>query len=501
VDDPQDELARVRRERDLYRRLLELGSQRELEPFLRQALGLMVEVADAHQGYLELHDNDDPEHRRWWLAHGFSEEEIEAVRSAVSQGIIAEALATGRTIETASALLDPRFRDRRSVQAGRIEAVLCAPIGVDPPVGVIYVQRRERPGAFPADERTKIETFAQHLAPLADRLLSRQRAEAARPVQGLARFDGVMGRSVAMEAVLRQVALIAPLDVTVLLTGESGTGKSHLARVIHDNGTRAAGPFVELNCGAIPEGLVESELFGALPGSHSAATRRMEGKVAAATRGTLFLDEVGELPPTVQAKLLQLLHAKRYYPLGATKPEVADVRIIAATNTDLERAVAERRFREDLFYRLQVLPIRVPSLAERVEDIPDLVAFFCREACVRHGLPRLVPSPGAIRAAQTATWPGNVRQLAHAVEAATIRAAGEGATQLESRHLFRDAARTTADVDMALSFHEHTRQFQRQLVRTTLEECDWNVTEAAKRLDLGRTHVYNLIKTFGLTRE
>jgi Nif-specific regulatory protein len=203
----------------------------------------------------------------------------------------------------------------------------------------------------------------------------------------------------------------------------------------------------------------------------------------------------------VQAKLLQLLHAKRYYPLGATKPETADVRIIAATNTDLERAVAERRFREDLFYRLQVLPIRVPSLAERMEDVPDLVAFFCRDACTRHRLPRLVPSPGAIRAAQAATWPGNVRQLANAVEAAVIRAAGEGAMQLEARHLFREPARSCPADEGPLTFHEHTRRFQAKLLRATLEECEWNVTEVAKRLDLGRTHIYNLIKAFGLTRE
>src|SRR5205809_55738 len=312
ADDP-DELARVQRERDLYRRLLDLGRHDEPEPFLREALGLIVEVTGARQGYVELHDDDHTGTPRWSLAHGFTAEQLASVRAALSRGIIAEALATGKTIVTPSALLDERFRERESVR---------------------------------------------------------------------------IGRSAALATALQHVALVAPLDVHVLLSGETGTGKSQLARVIHDNGPRAAHPFVTLNCAALPETLIESELFGALPGAHSTATRRIEGKVESAERGTLFLDEIGELSPAAQAKLLHLLHAKEYYPLGGTRPLRANVRVIAATNTDLQQAVAEGRFREDLFYRLQVLPVRVPSLAERREDIPLLAAFFCAQACQRHGLAR-----------------------------------------------------------------------------------------------------------------
>jgi Nif-specific regulatory protein len=213
----------------------------------------------------------------------------------------------------------------------------------------------------------------------------------------------------------------------------------------------------------------------------------------------LLLDEIAELPLGAQAKLLQLLQSKRYYPLGSARAEIADVRIIAATNVDLERAVAERRFREDLYYRLHVLPIRLPTLAERRADIPDLVITFVREAGLRHGLPLLEPSPAAIRAAEAASWPGNVRQLAHAVEAAAIRAAGEGALRLEARHLFPGNGSRPED-EAGLSFHEHTRRFQAELLRDTLARCDWNVTEAARRLDLARAHVYSLIKAFGLRR-
>jgi Nif-specific regulatory protein len=495
---------RVRQERDLYLRLLQLGGQEELEHLLQEALGLIVELVGARQGYLEVHVPVDQSERRWWIAHGFSADDVDKIRSQVSQGIIGHALATGQTIVTASASDDPRFRERASVRDGHFEAVLCAPIGQAPPFGVLYLQRRQSHGVFEEHDRAAAELFARHLAPLADRLLTRHRThedeDHTRHLRTLLRADGVIGRSPAFAQVLRQVGLVAPLDVTLLLTGESGTGKSQLARVIHDNGPRRDGPFVELNCATLPDTLVESELFGALPGAHSMATRRIEGKVAAAERGTLLLDEIADLTMPVQAKLLQLLQSKQYYPLGATKPVHADVRLIAATNTDLRAAVAERRFREDLFYRLEVVPLRVPSLAERREDIPDLAEHFCAAASARHQLPLLRPSPGGLRALEAADWPGNVRQLAHAVEAAVIRAAGEGARQVEPSHLFPEAPEASAEPRGPLTFQEATRGFHARLLRETLEDCRWNVPEAARRLDLARSHVYNLIRALGLER-
>lgn len=197
-----------------------------------------------------------------------------------------------------------------------------------------------------------------------------------------------------------------------------------------------------------------------MPGAHSTATRRVDGKVAAAERGTLFLDEIGDLAASAQGKLLQLLQSKQYYPLGGSRPIVADIRVIAATNIDLATAVAERRFRDDLFYRLEVLPLRVPTLAERHEDIADLARFFCERTCDRYRLARIRLSRNAIRAAGSAEWPGNVRQLAHAVEAAVIRAAGTGAAAVEAWHLFPDAQDSSTATEHMLSFQEQTRRFQ-----------------------------------------
>jgi Nif-specific regulatory protein len=288
--------------------------------------------------------------------------------------------------------------------------------------------------------------------------------------------------------------------VNVLLTGDSGTGKSQLAQVIHSNGPRANCPFVELNCAALPEGLIESELFGARAGAHSTAMKASPGKVAAAEGGTLFLDEIGELPLPAQAKLLQLLQSRRYYPLGASEAVDADVRVIAATNIDLEQAVADKRFREDLFFRLQVLPIRLPSLAERREDIKPLAERILRAVCQRHGFAELDQSPAALHAIQLAEWRGNVRELSHSLEAAAIRAAGEGVSQLERRHIFPDSRNDDREA-AGVTYQDATRDFQRELLIHTLEETEWNVAEAGRRLDLARSYVYTLIDTFGLKRQ
>jgi Nif-specific regulatory protein len=314
------------------------------------------------------------------------------------------------------------------------------------------------------------------------------------------RADDLLGRSAAMTELLRQLALLAPLDVSVLLTGPSGTGKTHIARVMHASSPRAAGNFVELSCANLPDSLFESELFGAAPGAHSTATRAVEGKVSAARGGTLLFDEIAELSLTAQAKLLQLLQSREYYPLGANRPRAADVRVIAATNCDLKARVARREFREDLYYRLHVVPLRVPSLAERRDDIPELAQHFCARACARHRLPPIHMSQWTLLSAQAASWPGNIRELANAVEAAVIRAAGEGAREVDVRHLFPDRGEDRHDTGGRLNYREALRRFQTQLVRDTLEDSNWNIAEAARRLALTRAHVYNLMQSLGLTR-
>lgn len=490
----------TRQERDLYRRLLELGGCDELEPFLREVLALVVHASQAHKGYLEFHDPGDAR-PALALAYGCEGEAEETFRDGISQGVMAEALASRATVISASALVDPRFSERGSVRRNAIEAVLCTPFGGDPPLGVVYLQGHTPGIGFSEADRQRAELFVRYIGPFAERLLMRRRHGApdpTRPFRAQLLATEVIGRSAALARTLQEVALVAPLDVCVLLTGGSGTGKTQIARVIHDSGPRRKRPFVELNCAAIPEALLEAELFGAMPGAHSTATRRIDGKVAAAEGGTLFLDEIGELAVSAQAKLLQLLQSHEYYPLGAAQKLRADVRILAATNTDLQAAIGHRNFRSDLYYRLSVLPIRLPSLSDRLEDLPELADHFVAQACAKNRLPHLRLSIAARQTVVTADWPGNIRQLAHVIEGAAIRAAGAMLPEIEPHHLFPGLAAPASG--RSQSFQEATRSFQEQMLRATLEEQGWNVMETARRLDLSRAHVYNLIGAFGLTR-
>lgn len=494
-------MARLLKERDLYAGLLGLNLESDPEPFLKNALELITGIVGAARGCLELFASRGSD-QGWFHAAGFAPEELKDVRTRMSRGIVAEAVASEQLVLTPSALLDPRFRDRASVKLSQIDAVLCVPIGKDPPRGILYLQSPS-PEVFDQESVAQVELFARYLAPLADEVERRRSsaaADAVSEIRSRLNVPDIIGRSRALANVLREIELVAPLDVGVLLLGATGTGKTQLARALHRNSARASGPFVELNCAALPDQLFESELFGAEAGAHSTAQRRVEGKVAAAERGTLLLDEVGELSLSSQAKLLQLLQSKSYYPLGSSRLRTADARIVAATNADLEQLVAEKKFREDLYYRLQVISIRLPSLAERAEDTPLLAQFFCERACRAHKLPLVELSPAALRAVESAEWSGNMRELANLIEGAAIRAAGQGLRRIEKDLLFHDSG-SIRDSATDFTFQQETRRFQAALVARVLEATDWNVSAAARRLDLTRAHLYNLIKSFDLKRQ
>jgi Nif-specific regulatory protein len=479
-------------ERDFYRNLLMLGSHDDPERFLRAALEALVRLIHAREGYIELRDESEGVLREWSASHGCAPERVDTIRSLVSRGIIADTLATGRIVATAAAVDDPRFADLESVRGNRIEAVLCAPIGRELPIGIVYLQGARTPRIEPKHHEY-LELFARSIAPLAERVIHQARAQQARSP------EGVIGKSASLRMVLDRLRLAAGLDVTLLLTGASGTGKTLLAQTVHRLSPRR-GAFVELNCAAIPETLLENEIFGADEGAHSAVPRGGSiGKVGAAEGGTLFLDEIAELTQASQAKLLQLLQSKTYYRLGGTEHRRANVRVIAATNVELEQAVKEKRFREDLYYRLKVLEVRVPSLSERSEDIVPLAVHFCRDACTRHDIEPKRLSPAALEILRTGEWPGNVRELAHRVETAVLDAHLRGSEVVELVDLDR-APERGSNTPEPETLHEATRRFQRDLLSRTLASVEWNVREAAERLDITRSHIYNLIRTHQLTR-
>jgi Nif-specific regulatory protein len=485
-------------ERDVYAAVLRLARAPEPEPALRAVLEAAVQLANGARGYIEIYTGASGKERRWSLSVGCTDSEEEEIRAVTSRGIVAAAMLEKKTVHTPHALLDARFASSKSVHEQRLEAVLCIPLeGRE--LGVLYLEGKRGQGEFPEQVRRTLEEVASFLVPAAEHLASRHSAasDPTQPFRKRLSLESIVGRSAAMAQVFEHVVLVAPLDVTVLILGPSGTGKTEVARAIHANGPRKGKPFMDINCATLPEGILESELFGTLPGAFSGATRK-EGKVKAAEGGTLFLDEVGEIPLTAQAKLLQLLQSKQYYAVGGTKQETADIRLIAATHVDLEKKVAERTFREDLYYRLNVISVRVPALSERREDIGPIVDGLIERIAAKHRLPRLPPSVAFRVYCETADWSGNnVRQLQNAVEGAMIRAAGEHAAQIEPRHLFGTG---DAVASQPLSFHEATRRFQRELLSRELEAVDWNVSEVAKRLDLARSHVYNLMSLFDLSR-
>ncbi|MBK8941709.1 MAG: sigma 54-interacting transcriptional regulator [Polyangiaceae bacterium] len=373
--------ARLQRERDLFLSLLSLSHADDVRPYVGAALELLVRATGAQQGYVEVYGADEGEPAAS-VACGMSGEELDGIRARMSQGIVKDAISSGATVSTASAIDDPRFAGFASVQAQRLRAVLCAPLvattsdgAAGARVGVLYLEGRSAPGPFPEDDRALVEVAARALAPNVERLLWRSEAPAAddptAEIRARLGVTQIIGRSRALAEVLRQLHAAAQVPVAVLLRGESGTGKSALARALHEASPRKVGPFVELNVAALPEALFESELFGAEKGAHSQATTRLLGKVDAAQGGTLFLDEIGELSLVSQAKLLSFLQDRSYMRLGGTTKLVANVRVIAATNADLEEAVRERRFRQDLYYRLNVLEIVVPAARATRRRRPD----------------------------------------------------------------------------------------------------------------------------------
>ena len=291
-----------------------------------------------------------------------------------------------------------------------------------------------------------------------------------------------------MLRVLRNVEKIAPTDVTVLLLGESGTGKELLAHAIHRMSARAHGPFVPINCAAIPETLLESELFGHEKGAFTGAVRLNVGKMESADRGTLFLDEIGDVPLAMQVKLLRFLQDQIVERVGGRKPIQVDVRIICATNQDLDRMMAEGRFREDLYYRLNEVAIRVPPLRERLGDAVFLASFFLRRFAAEYDRPVRGFGPGTLAALKDHSWPGNVRELENRVKRAVVMADGPLLSP-------NDLGLSTPDEEPQSLFIRAARaRAEREVLQLALAQAGANLSKAAKLLGISRPTLYDLMQ-------
>ncbi|MGH7557477.1 MAG: sigma-54-dependent transcriptional regulator [Gemmatimonadota bacterium] len=362
-------------------------------------------------------------------------------------------------------------------------------------------------GAFdflekPPDREVVLRRIANALAELE---LEREN-EALRGASSGARGP-IVGESRKLDEVLEKVARVAPTRAYVLITGENGTGKELVAREIHVLSDRSDGPFVEVNCAAIPHELIESELFGHEKGAFTGAHARRKGKFELADGGTLFLDEVGDMSLAAQAKVLRALQDGVIQRVGGDQQIGVNVRVLAATNKDIEREIAEGNFREDLYYRLNVVPLHVPSLDERREDIPALVRHFAGVYCAENGMSPRKFDDAAIEALAIRPWPGNVRELRNTVERLVILAPGNAVTVedvegLTGSPLVRGKGDGTAALlDRNLSFSDYRDAAEKAFLERKLLENDWNVSETARQLDMQRSHLYKKIEKYDLSRE
>lgn len=306
----------------------------------------------------------------------------------------------------------------------------------------------------------------------------------------------IVGKSDKIRMVFALVNKVAATDSTILIFGESGTGKELVAREIHDKSTRADGQFVSINCGALPETLLESELFGHVRGSFTGAVRDKDGLFAVAKGGTFFLDEVGETSPAIQVKLLRVLQEREIIPVGGIKSIKVDVRLIAATNADLERNVETGKFRPDLFYRLNVIPIRIPPLRERGDDIPLLVDHFLKAYCEAGGKPMKTVSPEAYDMLLKYDWPGNVRELENALERAVILQEGRVITPEDLPERLRHVATGTRGSVVSAS-NLTLDELEKEYMLKVLDETGWRKKRAAEILGINASTLYRKLQRYG----
>ena len=323
------------------------------------------------------------------------------------------------------------------------------------------------------------------------------RRENARLRERVGVADEMIGKSKVMEQIRAEIAKVAKTDAKVLVTGESGAGKELVARAIHRLSARAKGPFEKMNCAALPKDLVESELFGYEKGAFTGAAQMKRGRLEAADEGTLFLDEVGDMSLETQAKFLRAIETGEIERLGATKTISVDTRIVSATNKDLPSEIQNGKFREDLFYRLNVVPIHLPPLRSRRDDVPLLVEHFMARIGADHGRGRRTVSEEAMERLTAYSWPGNIRELKNLIERLLIMTEGDTIDVGDVEEVLP----IDSDDGPPSEIKQARDKAERDTILTTLRQCDWNVSEAARRLGMDRGYLHRKIKRYGLSRE
>jgi two-component system response regulator HydG len=311
-------------------------------------------------------------------------------------------------------------------------------------------------------------------------------------------FSNIIGRSPAMTKLFETMALVAPSEATVLIVGDSGTGKELIANAVHQNSPRKDRPLIKVNCAALPETLLESELFGHEKGAFTGAIARKQGRFQLAHKSSIFLDEIAEMAPATQAKILRVLQEREFEPVGSSQTFKVDTRIIAATNKNLEEEIKAGRFREDLYYRINVVTLVAPPMRERREDIPLLADFFLKQYAAKNNRPIKGFSPRAVDLLMRYDWPGNVRELENVVERAVIMARGDMITPLEFPDVLQDLDEEAKASPLALTTGRSLKEVEKVMILRTLEEAGGNRTHAARILGISRRTLQLKLKEYGI---
>ena len=482
---PVTDVGRMARDLNgLFKIARAINSQPDLESLQRNILQLIFEVVPADLGALLIIDNVERQPRSTvtWKREGRQLPDINIRRELVLKALW----------ERSEVVSD--------ASSTEVENVLCVPlVALQKMIGVIYLVGLS-PARFPRDNINFVASVAAIAAVTLESVLTAEsvRAENQQLRERLAADEHLIGESTQMRQLAEIINKVAKRDSAVLILGESGVGKEIVARAIHQSSVRSAQPFIAVNCAAIPDTLIESELFGHEKGAFTGAVASKRGKLEVAAGGTLFLDEIGELDPKLQAKLLRVLQEKEFERIGSTSTIQFHARVLAATNKDLARAIDTREFRQDLFYRLNVVSITVPPLREHRQDIPLLAMHFARKYAQRQDRPFKGISPEARAILMNYTWPGNVRELENAIEHALVMGSSDSIlrTDLPDTLLHQEYLEPGAG-----GYHCAVADFKRRLIREAIRKVGGNCTQAAHILGVHPKYLYRLVRKLGVKSE
>lgn len=485
------EISGLRKLYQFSERLIKTPSVDEL---LETLLDDVIEITGANRGVVLLVDPVEGEGRapRIRASRNVNQETIEDASGAISDSIVKHVIETKRPIIVSDALNDTTFGKSESVLAFKLSSVMCAPlVSQGAVVGALYVGNDEVKHLFDRSQLDLLVIFASQASLILQNamLLTALRADKEKLTAELSdkRFGEIIGACPSMMEVFRKLTKVAATDISVLITGETGTGKELIAREIHRRSNRIDGPFVTVNCGAIPENLIESEMFGHVKGAFTGAIASRPGKFQQANGGTLFLDEVGELTPALQVKLLRAIQERVVYRVGDSKPEKCDIRIVAATNRNLDQMIKTGDFREDLYYRLNVVNLWLPPLRERGEDIFIIAKALLSKYADELSSPVRGFSPAALAAVRKYDWPGNIRQLENRIKKALILC---DKTLLGTEDL--DLGPETQQAIVPLE--KAKEDFQRRYVLEVLERNNGNRTQTARDLGVDPRTIFRYLE-------